>query len=51
MPAWYSGPYVSVLDRLCARMCVLSLQQLQGVEAVKHPLRQVGDLVSIQHTK
>lgn len=25
------------------------LQQLQGIEAVKHPLRQVSDLISIQH--
>lgn len=25
------------------------LQQLQGIEAVKHPLGQVGDLISIQH--
>lgn len=31
------------------RVCVFGLQQLQGVEAVKHPLRQVGDLISIQH--
>lgn len=28
---------------------VLHLQQLQGVEAIKHPLRQVSDLISIQH--
>lgn len=28
--------------------CVF-LQQLQGVEAVKHPLGQVGDLISIQN--
>lgn len=30
-------------------VCVFLLQQLQGVEAVKHPLGQVGDLISIQH--
>lgn len=35
------------ISRLC--MCVFCLQQLQGVEAVKHPLWQVGDLISIQH--
>lgn len=29
--------------------CVFCLQQLQGVEAVKHSLGQVGDLISIQH--
>lgn len=27
----------------------LHLQQLEGVEAIKHPLGQVGDLISIQH--
>lgn len=30
-------------------MCGFCLQQLQGIEAVKHPLGQVGDLISIQH--
>lgn len=30
-------------------MRVFGLQQLQGVEAVKHPFGQVGDLISIQH--
>lgn len=29
---------------------VLHLQQLQGIEAIKHPLGQVSDLISIQHT-
>lgn len=27
------------------------LQQLQGIKAVKHPLGQVGDLISIQHAE
>ncbi len=30
-------------------VCVFRLQQLQGVEAIKYPLGQVGDLISIQH--
>lgn len=30
---------------------VSHLQQLQGVEAVKHPLGQIGDFISIQHTE
>lgn len=40
----------SSLSRSIECACVSSgLQQLQGVEAVKHPLGQVGDLISIQH--
>lgn len=35
------------ISRECVCLC---LQQLQGIEAVKHPLGQVGDLISIQHT-
>lgn len=30
-------------------VCVFCLQELQGIEAIKHPLGQVGDLISIQH--
>ena len=44
--AWYSV-YVCSVSAEC--VCVFLLQQLQGVEAVKHPLGQVGDLISIQH--
>lgn len=43
---WYSV-YVYTVSAVC--VCVFCLQQLQGVEAVKHPLGQVGDLISIQH--
>ncbi len=39
--------YMSAVHQQSVR--VFSLQQLQGVEAVKHPLGQVGDLISIQH--
>lgn len=39
--------YMSVVYQQC--VCVF-LQQLQGIEAIKHPLWKVGDLISIQHT-
>lgn len=40
----------SICLQCISRVCVCSLlQQLQGVEAVKDPLGQVGDLISIQH--
>lgn len=42
---------VCVCTGSAVRVDVLCLQELQGIEAVENPLRQVGDLVSIQHTK
>lgn len=38
---------MSVLDQHSVCMQEFSLQQLQGIEAVKHSLGEVGDLISI----
>lgn len=53
MTSLLSGRKPCLVFSIClqwiSRACVLHLQQLEGVEAIKHPLRQVGDLISIQH--
>lgn len=36
---------------VCACTLAMHLQKLQSVEAVKHPLRQIGDLISIEHSE